>query len=700
MNEITKPNLGEGKRILIFSLADGSTRELETTEFRYRTGRLLQSVGKKLGRPVVVSDIVSSYKKAFVSTASSSESQKLRVATAKALSDFARNHLIFTKKLDGRRIYSAFGVLDPITQEMIKIQPTLRQRLLDLVRKTVAALDRPVRSRDVITYMKSRRMRGISEKQIVHNMWALARDGRLKIAGRIYGDGHGKTLFLPAEVDLPAENTFQRLTFVDIVFYAFKELWEERAARAGSEGVLMLPISTAEVQERVNRMPELKFLSKRDWSIINVLKRLADRKSPRIQCLSRRNELKLWILTSSTGDARSLQNRYLSNSARVVEAVERAYRRSGGRPVNLAEIGFEITCDDSLALTGALRLSQHLFNLAWERIPDRSVPRSKTTKPLIARVGSVGNRAYYVPSHAPRKQSEAYINFQKIKRDWKNFKKTENISLIENCRLSPVRTGRARLFLQEVRSFIKRLTRIENTPAVTKEHVMLREEIEQMSEQGEAFLGDMDFANLPGDVRNVMKGLTCSETTKILAPFYPVAEKLQKNGSKQLMNQITGRIAYAFRRIPNSQFQTRSSSDARLAAGSLFESADLLMGVASRWGGSECRYQAFLAKQELGSLRDARFILPAFNSDKSEDRITGIACLAFLRAEPEIIYNLALKDPVAEVRQTALWAYSFMGGLNYRQLAARLSQGDLSLTVRSLAASIAGGSSEIEIWRM
>lgn len=130
---------------------------------------------------------------------------------------------------------------------------------------------------------------------------------------------------------------------------------------------------------------------------------------------------------------------------------------------------------------------------------------------------------------------------------------------------------------------------------------------------------------------------------------------------------------------------------------SLFESADLLMGVASRWGGSECRYQAFLAKQELGNLRDARFILPAFNSDKSEDRITGIAWLAFLRAEPEIIYNLALNDPVVEVRQTALWAYSFMGGLNHRQLAARLSETDLSLTVRSLAASIAGGSSEIEI---
>lgn len=69
-------------------------------------------------------------------------------------------------------------------------------------------------------------------------------------------------------------------------------------------------------------------------------------------------------------------------------------------------------------------------------------------------------------------------------------------------------------------------------------------------------------------------------------------------------------------------------------------------------GGPECSFQAMLASNELGWLRDPRFVFPALASKSFEIRLAGISCLAFLysNAGNTQLRHLATNDPDAGAR--------------------------------------------------
>jgi hypothetical protein len=318
---------------------------------------------------------------------------------------------------------------------------------------------------------------------------------------------------------------------------------------------------------------------------------------------------------------------------------------------------------------------------------------------MIRSAGSIRSRPYFVPLSAPLEKSEAYVEFHKLKYEWEKLKEIEGLHLIANCRLPSVQTGRMRLFLQEVELFSEKLSRLK-AEFLNHEYSRLREEIKNTKELLLDLLNDRPLYELPGEVNQLMHGLTCAETTEFLAPFYPVAARIKKNETKQLAINLAGRIRHAFRQIPNPEFQVRSSPVPRLAAEFLFEFTDLLLGTALKWGGDECRYQASVAKHELGNLRDARFVIPALSSPDFEQRLAATACMAFLQKEPDKLRELAVNDPVSEVRQAALWSYSFMNGQNYQQLARQISEHDSNPTTRAFASRITQLTYQLEIWEM
>jgi hypothetical protein len=153
-------------------------------------------------------------------------------------------------------------------------------------------------------------------------------------------------------------------------------------------------------------------------------------------------------------------------------------------------------------------------------------------------------------------------------------------------------------------------------------------------------------------------GLTSEKLLTILKPLYPQAEKI--TNPAQLITLKHNSI----RRIPNPAFVSRFAKEPSVAAEFLYDRTDALIYAAKQWGGPECSLQAMLASNELGRLRDSRFVFPALASKSYEARLAGIACLAYLQSKEgnEQLKRLAEEDPDAGVRQSAVWAYGFVEG--------------------------------------
>lgn len=125
-----------------------------------------------------------------------------------------------------------------------------------------------------------------------------------------------------------------------------------------------------------------------------------------------------------------------------------------------------------------------------------------------------------------------------------------------------------------------------------------------------------------------------------MVPFYPVAARLQKSTTENSVG-ISSRIQHKIRRIPDANFKTKKFTRRCLHRFFLFESTDLYIQTALQRGGNECHYQVLIAKQELGTLRDGRFIINATKSKNFEHRQIAVARIAFLQSEFSAMGNLA-----------------------------------------------------------
>jgi hypothetical protein len=109
-----------------------------------------------------------------------------------------------------------------------------------------------------------------------------------------------------------------------------------------------------------------------------------------------------------------------------------------------------------------------------------------------------------------------------------------------------------------------------------------------------------------------------------------------------------------------------------------------------------------LAKSQLGLLRDARFVFPVVKRDSFEDRLAGVACLAFLWSVKgnQLLRSIVTTDPNPSVRQSALWACGFAGVDNVRDLLSKRSKNDPSASLRDFAKAAIIASAEVSWWAM
>lgn len=149
-------------------------------------------------------------------------------------------------------------------------------------------------------------------------------------------------------------------------------------------------------------------------------------------------------------------------------------------------------------------------------------------------------------------------------------------------------------------------------------------------------------------------------------------------------------IGDTIRRFPNPEFERTNLKNPRLAAQYLYDKTDALIYIAKEWGGTESRFQANLAANELGLLRDSAFVLSDLDNDDFNVRLSAVACLAFLQSKKnnETLRNAATNDIDIGVRQSALWAYGFAGGENSINFIEERSLRDEDPRVRNFAVKL------------
>lgn len=306
----------------------------------------------------------------------------------------------------------------------------------------------------------------------------------------------------------------------------------------------------------------------------------------------------------------------------------------------------------------------------------------------VRRIGKVADTAYYSTRRVAA--GEVFVRFKRLELRWSSARCGEEVEALDLCSLPAVAVGRALLIVAEITGGMAELDALYGGRRLRAEQRQpadeMRDEMSDVLDFARAWLKDHtgEAHALPRDVNTAVPGLTADELLAIIRPLYPRAQTLSKN------SKIVGLMGNAIRRVPNPEYSDRFSADQRAASEYLFDRADALIYAAKEWGGYECCLQATLAGNELGRLRDPRFVLPALDSEDFNARLATVACLAFLGLESceGRLRALVFDDPDPGVRQSALWAYGFAGATDAHDLLVNRRKDDKDRRVRAFARDV------------
>ena len=355
--------------------------------------------------------------------------------------------------------------------------------------------------------------------------------------------------------------------------------------------------------------------------------------------------------------------------------------------MTVRDVTDEVELDPTLKPASSLSLHKLLTDASRERITVGRGKRQERRIRRVHRVGEVGNVTYYYHSADGLEEAHAYVELQRVESRWLATQAEERLERIKDCLAPSLAIGGARLVAVEAQNHchaLDDLLALKMDGTTRHEAEDLLERIKEAADEARAFItikGDEILSELPEDVLTDAPGWTAEELFSVLYPIHPIL----KNDKDH--NDLNALLCKRIRRVPNPDFSHRFSKEPRGASEFLFDRADVLMYAARRWGGYECSFQAKTASNELGWLRDVRYVFPALRARDIRIRLSGVACLAFLWSEEgnEYLRQMAVEDSEAGVRQSALWAYGFAGGKDVQELLHERGNNDTSAHIRSFA---------------
>jgi hypothetical protein len=284
------------------------------------------------------------------------------------------------------------------------------------------------------------------------------------------------------------------------------------------------------------------------------------------------------------------------------------------------------------------------------------------------------------------------VRFRQIEQRWNESVTMREPTAYMGISLLSIAVGRAMLVKAEAETLTNTidefLRETAGDSATRHEADLIREAMSDVLETTSRWLADSDIGSLdiPREVSLAIPGWTAAELLEVLQPLYPAAKKMR--APKHLTSLISKKIS----RFPNPEFESRFSKVPHKASEYLYDRTDALLFAATRWGGHECRMQAMMARSEIGPLRDPRFVYPALKSVMFEERLRGVASLAFLWSDcgRELLRQVALNDTEPVVRLSALWAYGFAGGEDAEELLLRRAECESNERVRASIGEMTG----------
>jgi hypothetical protein len=558
---------------------------------------------------------------------------------------------------DGRM--ALFYVRDVLSDEACAAaaKPSRRRRVLDLVYATVERLKRAARAVEVVAVGGAIGVtREIPADMIKRDLTNLVRTGELRVISTVRGDGGGNNLYLPSDLDPSTYIVEEPLTWLEELHTAFQAVWAERARAAELSGHKPVPPSTGDVRTHFRvRYPDHEKLSDPQL-LVNGMKQLAGSTRPRVRAVRRTGQRALlWVPTDMHDADLDLGGAHASDIERAVEAARRALTALGVPAVRVEEIQDELDRDNRLRPAGRQPLRVVLSDAARTELINSDGSRSPRAVQRLTRVGMVGGSTYYATGDTTG--AGEYLDLLWLRIEWTELNATEELDAAQRAALPSIRVGRAIHLAQVCEAIACRAESVSAAlphPAFVEEVVEIHDNASACAAEARGVAAEASVTGLPATVGLAAVGFTPRALLSIIAPRYPLA------GEDLTTARLVPLLERQIKRIPNPRFEWRFSTAADTASEYLFDCVSARTYASFRWGDNDERYYANLAATTLGLLRDCRFVTPVLKSERFEERLIGVACLAFLGDPEHRLPNVAARDTVSSVREAAEWGINFV----------------------------------------
>jgi hypothetical protein len=577
-----------------------------------------------------------------------------------------------------------------------------RQRTLSLTVRAVLALGRAVRAGDVSAYAREHapgelEVGGLSPALIARDMSGLTRTGDLVVVAVLRGDHTaGRKLLLPRSYAQDRERWMPRtpLTWLEYVAGHVTHLSQGHAEvnATGDPHRSVLPFTTKQLRARLEAdvregrpVAEIAYgvdLA-RPMTVTLALQQLAEGPTPMIRSVPKRRAL--WILEAAEERSRVADDAFATDADRLIEAARQAIARAGTSVVTAAEVRAEIELNPALAPRGRGTVAAMLSDLAKERVDNGGGRRITRRVQRLRRAGTIRGRAFYwvsTGSDDVRTWSNAQeaVALQGLSDEIMCARFEERRDALKHVQSPLVAIGRARQMLAEIRRLSAALDLLpSSTPGIEVHREALGRHHAELD-------GWLQFRTprereVPEGVDLEQGGLSAMELRDIFAPLSKTAAAMTEPG--QVIRHYSGLI----RRVPNPQFINRRSGAVETAAEYLFDPVDALEYGARQWGGPMCRLMSHWAIEEVGELRDPRYLYVALRAARAEQRIRILGGVALMRPRgaEAVLQRHARDDADCGVREGALWSLGMLVGSRADPIAREVSTSDPATSVRRAA---------------
>lgn len=623
----------------------------------------LGAANRELDRAAAVGEVIENLSDEQRGSLEETYANGLSNTVAKILRALRRRDLISSPgKASGRRYYRHPDELEGRagSEALLPSVTSNRQAVQQLLEQAVERYGRAVRVADLYQhYDEKGAAQELKRGEIQRSVQSLVKTGEVEIIGQVRGDGGGRNLYLPAGLDADAYRPERPLTWLGEVLQTFWTCWQQECKRAHEQGRAPRPLTTGDVRGQLRQSTPDHPKLEDPQLMVNALGQLARTEDAEIRTVERPDHFRrrLWAPADVPDGALDLATAYAADSERLEGAVQRAVNRTGQPAVELEAIREEIKRDSALKLEGDVPLYAALGDLTKETV-DHGGQRKRRGNQRVYNVGKVAGAALYAPERGP--EVDAYVHFRQMSARWGRIEAERRFGELKGCQLQDVAVGRDRLLRSELQAVHKEAERLASQKALAESWTIQIRELARRAHdvvsRVEDWLGDQQLEHLPAGVDQALEGWTPAELQDHLVDLYPRATEVTP---AQLVPLLDDRI----RRVPNPNFENRRSGEHETATEYLFERTDALITAALQWGEVEAQLQATVACEELGRLRDARYVEPSLGADNVTSRFVAVACWAFLTGKGKAV----LTDIDAPTSEAVAWA-SGMNDDPFKQL--------------------------------